>query len=306
MAEDFDDITDEEPEGKAKGRKKPAKEKKEAKPAAPQPAEKGDKPGEKGKGSKTGEENAKGEKKKGGKFLLILIIALVLLVLIAAFCAIVYFNWWGMGDKVLNPIGDWLVGVVVWLNPEFRSIDQEMRAANEERIKDIDEQHKELDRRGEEVAAREEAAVALEVQLDRRGAALDRQEEQLKKQQQQQQQQSLPPAFQRELTEQELADLQSLSRTYAQMAPASAAAIMLELYRPEDFATIIYFMVERNAAAILAELPPKIAALITEYLLDPVFAADRYDKIQKEYDEIRDSTLNTEEPEPAEEEEAEE
>jgi len=309
MAEDFDDITDEEPEGKAKGRKKPAKEKKGAEPAAPQPAEKGEKPDKKGKGRKNKADDKgkmpKGEKKKGGKLLLILIIALVLLVLIAAFCAMVYLNWWGMGDKVLNPISDWLVGVVVWLNPEFRSIDQEMRAANEERIKDIDEQHRELDRREEEVAAREEAAVALEVQIDRRSDALDRQEEQLKQQQQEQQLESLPPAFQRELTEQELADLQSLSRTYAQMVPASAAAIMLELYRPEDFATIIYFMSERNAAAILAELPPKIAALITEYLLDPVFAADRYEKIQKEYDEIRDTTLNTEEPEPAEEEEPE-
>ena len=226
----------------------------------------------------------------------------MLLVLIAAFCAVVYLNWWGMGDKVLNPISDWLVGVVVWLNPEFRSINQEMLAANEERVKEMDERSKELDRREEEAAAREEAAVALEVQLDRRSAALDRQEDQVK----QQQQEALPPAFQRELTEQEMADLQSLSRTYAQMAPASAAAIMLELYRPDDFATIIYFMVERNAAAILAELPPNIAALITEYLLDPVFAADRYEKIQKEYDEIRDSTIDTEEVEPEEEEEPEE
>jgi len=298
MAEELDDIA-EESRGKEKGRTKPANVKKETEPAEhpPSPA-KDEKPGKKAKGI-----TSKGGKKKGGKFLLILIIVLVLLVLIAAFCAVVYLNWWGMGDKVLNPISDWLVGVVVWLNPEFRSVNQEMRAANDERVKELDKREEEIDRRVEEVLAREEAAVTREVQLDRRETALDKKDEQLN-QQQQEHQQTQTPAFQRELTDQEAADYQSLSRTYAQMQPESAAEIMLELYRPEDFATIIYFMVERNAAAILSELPPKIAALITEYLLDPVFAAERYEKIQKEYDEIKDSVVNEtaeEEAEPAEE-----
>ena len=287
MADELDDIAEESPEGKGKGKKKPAKVKKEADPAAPPPEEKGEKPGKKGKGKASKGKTPKGEKKKGRKILLILIIVLVVLILIAAFCTVVYLNWWGMGDTVLNPISDWLVGVVVWLNPEFRSISQEMRAANEERKQELKELSEELGTREEEVAAREDVASTREVQLDRRGATLDRQEAQLK----QQQEQAQPPAFQRDLTEQERADLESLSRTYAQMAPEAAARIIFELYRPEDITTILYFMVERNRAAILSEMPPALAALITEYMIDPVFAAEKYADMKDEYDEIRDSIV---------------
>jgi len=278
MAEELDDIAEEEPEGKATKRKPPAKEKKEIEekePSAPhaKPAP-DEKPGRK----------AKGKKKKGGKFLLIFIIVLVLLILIAAFCVVVYLNWWGMGDIVLNPIRDWLVGVVVWLDPEFRSVDRELRAAHDEREKELDKVEEELRTREVEVTAREEAAMTREGQLDRRSVALNKQEEQIVQAVQ-------IPAFQRELTAQELSDMQSLSRMYAQMPPEAAAFVMFEMYRPEDIATIIYFMNERNAAAILAELDPMIAALITEFLIDPVFAADKYEKMKSEYDALRDSII---------------
>jgi len=287
MAEEITDLgEDEESEGAGKGKKKQPKEKKAKEPKAPKAVQaKGGKPGEK----------FVFEKKKGKKTLVIIIIVVVVLVLIAAFGTLIYFNLFGLGEIVLNPISDWLIGVVVWMNPEFKSVEQELKTVHDARIEQLAETEQELSKREEEVKAREDAVNTRETQLDRRSAALDRREEQ-------QALEERTPAFQRILTDSELADFRSLSNTFAQMPPASAAVILMEMYRPEDLATIIYFMNDRNAAAVLAEMNPLVAALIAEYLLDPVFAAEKYADIESEYEKIRNSIVVVEEPDPEEEE----
>ena len=78
---------------------------------------------------------------------------------------------------------------------------------------------------------------------------------------------SAAPLFHRAMSDQELADIQSLSRSYAQMDPGIAAGILVELKDEQHVATILYHMVERNAAAILSVMEPAFAARITEILL---------------------------------------
>ena len=260
MAEEATDLTEgEEPGGKEKRIKRPAKEKKEPEPREPQaPPAKDEKPGKKGKGDK----GKKGGKKKGSKVWVILIIILVLLVLIAAFCAAVYFNLFGFGDIILEPVGEWLFGIMVWIDPEFSSVDKELSARGDERNAALDEREHGLDTREAELAAREEAANTREKQNDRRATALDRREDLLNIRED-----TDTPLFRRDLTEQELADVASLSRTYAQMSPETAAEILAGLYEPMDIASILYFMAERNAATILAAMEVEMAVIITDILL---------------------------------------
>jgi len=76
------------------------------------------------------------------------------------------------------------------------------------------------------------------------------------------------PLHRREpMTEEEIDDMVSLSRTFTQMSPEDAAAILVQLYDPRDVAAILYFMSERNAGAILATMSERYAAEITEILL---------------------------------------
>ena len=61
--------------------------------------------------------------------------------------------------------------------------------------------------------------------------------------------------------------MQSLSRSYAQIAPAAAADILIKLKDEQHVAAILYFMSERNAAAILSAMESEFAARITDILL---------------------------------------
>jgi flagellar motility protein MotE (MotC chaperone) len=106
--------------------------------------------------------------------------------------------------------------------------------------------------------------VLWEEQLDRRSIGLDRREAALN---QAAEVAPRPDDPRRELTEQELADIQSVSRTYAQMPPETAAEILMELYEMHDVARILFHMTERNVAAILAALEVEYAARVTEMLL---------------------------------------
>ena len=69
------------------------------------------------------------------------------------------------------------------------------------------------------------------------------------------------------MTEQEMEDMLSLSTTFTNMSPDTAATILVHLYDPRDVASILYFMRERNSAAILAEMDVRYAANITEIWL---------------------------------------
>jgi len=76
------------------------------------------------------------------------------------------------------------------------------------------------------------------------------------------------PLYRRpDITDQELEDMISLSRTFTQMSPETAAVILVQLYDPRDVASLLYYMGERNAAAILAVMDISYAAEITEILL---------------------------------------
>jgi len=278
-----DDITDLTGDGNADGKGKDKtknKKKKEKEPgqAVPQQAEVV-KPVKKGKSKseKTGkagrEKTGKaGREKKGGKLKLKLILILTPILLIAGFVAVLVINLFGVRDIVGGVVKGPILSAVVWFDPEFKSVDDELRAKNKERETGLKLRETDLNKREAGIAEREtklesweELLDTRESQLTRRGTALDRREEQLK--QAEQSDNSTVPQYRRVLSSGELEDMQSLSMSYAQMAPEKAAGILVELKDEVHVATILYYMVDRNAADILAVMEPRFAAKITEILL---------------------------------------
>jgi len=264
MAENYDDIADltDEPAGSGKGANK-SKPNAAKKPAAPPPAQK--------KGpSPAGNAAASpgGKKKKGIKLKLILIFVPVFL--IGAFVALVILNLFGMRDTVNGFMSGPLLSAIVWLDPEFNSVDEELRAISDERGSELDKRETSLDDRRAELDIREDEldgrATALgerEIALDRRSASLDKREETL-----QQAEAVDEPVFRRILTEQELSSYQSISRSYANMDAEAAARILAQMEDINDAATILYYMSERGAAAILAVMDARFAARLTEIMLE--------------------------------------
>ena len=228
--DDFTDLTEEE----GAEDQKPEKAKREKKKKEPKQPKDLDEPSP-GKYVKPG-------KKKGRKLKIILIIVLILLIGGFVFEE-VYYNILGTRDV--------LIDAVVRIDPEFRGREAE-----------LDEKAFELGRWEVELDAREKAALSRETQNDRRKSDLDSREELLNVREQ-----LAEPVYKRVMTEQEILDMQSLSRAYSMMAPESAAVILMELEHAEDVAAILYYMTERYAAAILAVMDPIYAAIITEILL---------------------------------------
>ena len=182
------------------------------------------------------------KKKKGG--LLKVILLIVLLLLIAGFVfEEVYFNYLGTRDIVVDAL--------VAFDPTYKTRD-ELLAVRED----------EVGRKKAELDTRERSVASKESQNARRGAELDKREEELRELEQ-----YLIPLHLREMTEQELADMQSISKSYSLMPPESAADILNEIIYPDDVAAILYYMNERKAAAILAVMDPEFSARITEILL---------------------------------------
>ena len=224
-----DDFTDlTEDENAGKGKKKPAK-----KAPAPKAAQ---------KAAAVPDKKDKSGKKKGGKLKIILIIVLVLLVAGFVFEEI-YFNYLGMRDVLIDS--------VVKIDPEYGP--RQVR---------LDEREADLDLREAGIEARERSVGSRETTVDRRAAELDQREETLSNNTQ-----SSAPIYRRQLTAQEITDMESLSRSYSQMPPDAAAVILTELERMDDVAAILYYMNERNAASILSAMDPEFAARITEILL---------------------------------------
>ena len=223
------DLTvDDEGVDTTKGNAKPAKAPRRARPSGNEPVSL---------------QRASVGKKKGRKLKIILIIVLV--VLIAGFVfEEVYFNFLGTRDLFIN--------AVVRLDPDFRSREAE-----------LDDREAELDSFEAELDAREGALQNRETQLDRRSSQLDGREAALSEQL------ILDdlPRFRRSMSEQEVLDMESLSRSYSLMAPEAAAVILGELVVSDDVAAILYFMPERSAAAILSVMDAEFAAEITEILL---------------------------------------
>jgi flagellar motility protein MotE (MotC chaperone) len=253
MADNNDDFTDltEDAEAGGKGEKKKKKEKKPKQ--APTPAE---------TPAPTADKKAKGGKKKGGMLKLLLIIVPV--VLIGAFAAAVVLNFFGTRDMVNGWVSEPLKDFLIWLDPELSEIEETIRQSGDERSAGLDVREGELDAREEEIGVREAEAESREEQQDRRSSALDRREAAMNEAAEAA---PRPDDPRRELTEQELADIQSVSRTYAQMPPETAAEILTELYEIHDVAMILFHMTERNVAAILGALEVGFAARVTELLL---------------------------------------
>ena len=235
--DDFADLTDDESESETNEKARtPAAQKNPRPPAAAKAAK------EKAPKMSRKERKALGIKKKGGKLKIILLIILVLLV--AGFVAEeVYFNWLGTRDMVID--------AVIKLDPNIRA-----RGAR------LDAREAALAEKEEAFEARERQVLTRETQNERRKAELDRTAAELADRELR-----ATPIYRRQMSEQELEDMVSISRAYSQMQPESAAAILGELDSNEDVAAILFYMTERNAAAILAVMEPEYAARITSILL---------------------------------------
>ena len=116
-----------------------------------------------------------------------------------------------------------------------------------------------------ELALNERAAkiASDEQRLDRRKTELDKRESDLNVRD------ATPraPIYRQPLSDQQLADMKSIGKTYENMDPTDAARIMATLYNAEDMAAIVYYMSERGAAAVLTEMDVRLAARITDLLL---------------------------------------
>ena len=236
--EDFTDLT--EPAGAddaEKPKKKKAKEPKQPQEPAP-PKEKLT------KAEKKAAKKAGLGKKKGKKLKIILIIVLV--VLVAGFVfEEVYFNYLGTRDLLIDS--------VVKLDPDYGP-----------RLAKLDEREAGLDAREAELDAREKTLTSAQAQNEKRSAELDAREEEVQATTEQMRQ----PLYWLYMTQQEITDMQALSKAYSVMAPEAAASILVRLGRPNDVAAILYYMNAKNSGAILAAMEPIFAATITELLLN--------------------------------------
>lgn len=208
---------------------------------------------------------AKGASAEGGKKsnpLPKILLFVIPIVLIGVFITMVFLNLFGLRGIMGGIFTEPLINAVVWFDPDFTSIEKSIRDAGDRREAALDIREASI---AEYEARQKEIFDALnerEGQLDRRSAALDRREQNLEVE-------AAPelPVYERTLTPEEIVNLQSLSRTYANMDAESAAEIMAELYSLEDMATILFYMTERKAAPILEAMNPELAARVTELLI---------------------------------------
>jgi flagellar motility protein MotE (MotC chaperone) len=248
MAEEVSDLTDEE-EGQS-DKKGKGKQKKEKEPKPP-------------KEKKQKIPGIKGEKKGGGAGGIIIVMILLLVLLIGGFAAAVYFDVFRARLLVADVVREPLIDLIIWLDPEFSAIDEQIRAEGDARERRLEEREENFEQREANLRQREGILDTREQQLNRRTVELDNREEQILAMYER-----TVPLYRREnRTEQDIEDMMSLGRTYSQMSPADAAAIMVEIHDPRDVAAILYYMSERNAAAILSAFHPEFAADITEILL---------------------------------------
>ena len=236
--------------GKAKKAAKPPKEPKEPK-AEKEPKEK--------KANEPKDKIGKG----GGAGGIILIMLLVLIVLISGFTAALYFDVFNAREIIGDVLTDPLVDIIIWLDPGFSTINARLEAERAAFEREYRERTEDLDERELQIMLLEGILDTRETILERRANDLDRREEQIIAMYER----TVPLHRRDPMSEQDLDDMMSLSRTYTQMSPDAAAERLVRLYDPRDVAAILYFMAERSAAAILAAMDPGYAANITEILL---------------------------------------
>ena len=201
--------------------------------------------------------------KGGGAGGIILIMLLVLIILISGFAAALYFDVFSAREIIGDVLTDPLINIIVWLDPGFSTINARLEAERITLERRYQERNEELDERENQIMLLEGILDTREVILDRRANDLDRREEQIIAMYER----TIPLHRRDPMSEQDLDDMRSLSRTYTQMSPDAAAERLIRLYDPRDVAAILYFMAERSAAAILSAMDPGYAANITEILL---------------------------------------
>ena len=181
---------------------------------------------------------SKPKKKKGG--LIGLVFLIILTIIATAFLYFsIQFNWGGVRDKLIETVNS--------LDPEY--------VIYTEKIED-------LNKREQQILLLEKKLEAEELKLSQKKTDLDKQEANIKEQEI-----VRLPIYRRILNDEDLQDMKSLSKIYAQMAPGTAAGILTTLYDIDDRAAIIYFMSEASAAAIMQEMEVRDAAEITDALL---------------------------------------
>ncbi|MCL2391143.1 MAG: hypothetical protein FWC66_00875 [Oscillospiraceae bacterium] len=247
MAEDITDLTEnEEPKTK---QKKPLKEKKKKEQKIPKTKKEG-----------LGETSNGKRLSLKGKLIIFGILAIVLIIVMLG--TLMWFNLFGVRDMTGAFLYEPIIAVAVWFNSELTTLEEKLQIASDQRESALDIRESELSRRAQELTAREEEIAVRELGLDNRSTALDRREEQLNDLLD-----TSIPIFRREMTDEQREDMLSLSNTLAQMSPDDAAHILVELPEAIDAAVVLFFMAERNAGAILAEMEPEFAADIIQILL---------------------------------------
>ncbi|MDR0489882.1 MAG: hypothetical protein LBH28_01360 [Oscillospiraceae bacterium] len=210
-------------------------------------------------------ENMKKEKKKMHILLKILFFVVIPVILVGGFVfEEVYFNKLGIRDNTR----DFFISAAIWLDPDTASVkatqDRRTREINRRAV-ELDNKARELDARKTELSEREKEIASSEKASDERAAGLDMREKELAKAPEVPEE--LVPIYRRMLTDQEKKDMESLSRTFSRMTPETAVSILTRLYDPNDVAAILYYMSERDAAAVMSVMAADYAAKLTEIFL---------------------------------------
>ena len=224
-----------------------------------------------GKKKKRKEKAEKPEKQKdkegAGSNLLfkILVIAIPILLVGGFVFEEIYWNMLGVRDWTC----DALISAVSWLDPSTASV----RRTQWLRGKELDEREAEIAARDEEQKSesaarkaeldeREDSLMIREEEVEIYSSSLDKREQEMVSMEV-----SKTPVYRRELEEEELAEMEALSATFAAMTPDAAAEILMRMYNVGDVAAIIYFMPEKKAADIMASMDPAYAANLTQELM---------------------------------------
>jgi len=249
MDDDVTDLTEDEEEPTPASNGKTKKEK------APKP----EKPPKAKKEPKAPKEK---DESKSGAAGIVLIMILIVILLIGGFGAVLFFDLFSSRQIVGDVVNDPLIRVVTWLDPRFNTIEQQLVTDAETQAKRHAERTEELDLREDNIEILENDIATREQLLERRALELDNREAQIIAMYER-----TVPIHRREMTDEELEDMISLSRTFSRMAPEDAARILRQLYDPRDVAALLYYMSERNSAAILSTMDERYAAELTEILL---------------------------------------
>jgi flagellar motility protein MotE (MotC chaperone) len=247
--EEVTDLT----EGEADAGQKKGKAPKAPKVTTPQ----GEVP-EKGKGAK-----GKGKGKKGGGGgSLVIIMIVILLLTVGSFGFAVYTDFMNARAFLADVFSEPLIDAIIWLDPRFSTVNDQMQSDADAREEKLDEREAAIDEREAAVELRESVVTTREQQNERRTQELNTREDEITAMYER-----TIPLYRREMSQAETDEMLSIARTFTQMSPDEAAAIMVEIYDERDVAAILFFMAERNRGAILAAFEPAYAAHITEILL---------------------------------------